>query len=302
MVVDSRVSLFGESRRKEPGRSAVVALLHAFTHIGSVPMFAILPLVGGCAPQVSAGEWQCPGDGGVAAATDPVAVPWSTGFEAPRGLAHPEEAFCDYARVAGYCYGDQVYALVTEPHHQGRFAAEYKVVGGKADQTRCVREGVLPASAYYGAWYFIPEALKEAKGWNLWHFQGRDDDSEPFRDLWDVTLVKGAQAGDWELIVFDPLAPPNKGVYRGPAHRPIPIGSWFHIELFLKRAASTTGEVRLYQDGVLLIEQANLRSDASKFSRWFVGNWAVEATPANSSLFVDDVSISIAPSSTSATQ
>ena len=43
---------------------------------------------------------------------------------------------------------------------------------------------------------------KRPKGWNLWHFQGRDDDSEPFRDLWDVTLVKGAQAGDWELIVL----------------------------------------------------------------------------------------------------
>ena len=300
MVAGSRVTLFGERRSERRRPCSIVALLRNFTDLGSTSAFAAVALLGGCAPQVSAGEWQCPGDGGVLSATDPVAVPWSTGFEAPRGLAHPEEAFCDYGRAGGYCYGDEPYALVAEPHHLGRFAAEFKVVGGKVNQTRCVRQGVLPASAYYGAWYFIPEALKATdSAWNLWHFKGAADESDSLRDLWDVTLVKGAQAGDWELVVYDRLA--NNSTYRGKDRRRVPIGSWFHIELFLKRAADATGEIRLYQDGELLFEQTDLKSDTSKFSQWYVGNWAPDATPANSSVFVDDVSISATLSSNGAT-
>jgi len=228
--------------------------------------------------------------------TDPVTLPWSTGFE---------EGFCDYAKVAGYCYGDQPYVLVTEPHRPGgRFAAEFKVVAGEQNQTRCVRQGVLPESAYYGAWYFIPEALTDQgrAGWNLWHFTGGDAPDPRLPSLWDVTLVKGLQAGDWELVVYDPLAPPNDSTYRGTEHKTVPIGKWFHIELFLKRAADMTGEIALYQDDVKLFDKVNLKSDASKFSQWYVGDWAEEATPADSSLYVDDVSIRATRSSASATQ
>jgi hypothetical protein len=284
--------------------SSVVALLRRFTRVGSMSMLATLSVLGACSPQLSAGVWQCSDDGGTSdggassepAATDPVVVPWSTGFE---------EGFCDYTKVAGYCYGDEEYVLVTEPHHSGRFAAQFTVIGAKEDQTRCVRQGVLPESAYYGAWYFIPEALEDVRSaWNLWHFQGLDDGA---RDLWDVTLVKDSQSGDWELVVYDPVSPPPNNTYRSAVHRPVPIGSWFHIELFLKRAADATGEIRLYQasdgqDRVLLFEKTGLRSDFSKYSQWYVGDWAADATPEDSSLFVDDISISATLSPASASQ
>jgi hypothetical protein len=301
MVVDFRVSLSGESGCGKRRRDWVVAFLRGVPRLGSLSLLAALAVLGGCAPKVSVGEWQCSAGGGASdggasadpAPTDPVAVPWSTGFE---------EGFCDFMRVSGYCYGDEPHVLVTEPHHQGRFAAEFKVVGGQLNQTRCVRQGALPESAYYGAWYFIPEALKEVKSaWNLWHFQGLDDPDD-VQDLWDVTLARGAQPGDWELVVYDPLSPPPNNTYRSADRRPVPIGRWFHIELFLKRAADASGEIRLYQDRVLLLEHTGLRSDASKYTQWYVGNWAENATPPDSSLYVDDMSISATLSSASATQ
>lgn len=263
-------------------------------------MLTALPVLAACAPQVSAGEWQCPADGGAdggaaqpPAETDPVTVPWSTGFE---------NGFCDYTKVAGYCYGYKPYVLVTEPHRLGgRYAVEFTVNGEKGVgldlQTRCVRQGEFPESAFYGAWYFIPEALKDngKQVWNLMHFEGQ---VMPDSRLWDVTLAPGSRSGDWELIVYDPVA---NDTYRSADHRPIPIGSWFHIELLLKRASDSTGKIALYQDGVPLFERSNLKSDASKFTQWYVGDFAASATPADSRLYVDDVSISATLSSTSAT-
>ncbi|MET0790788.1 MAG: heparin lyase I family protein [Polyangiaceae bacterium] len=221
-------------------------------------------------------------------------MPWSTGFE---------DGFCEYPKLdgPGYCYGDAPYVLVSEPHRPGgKFAAEFKVIDDpqNQNQTRCVRQGELPQAAYYGAWYYIPQAPNDKSVWNLWHFQGGDDpDSQ--HDLWDVSLANGAQAGDWELTVLD--RPSGFDNYRSADHIRIPIGSWFHIELFLKRASDATGVVALYQDGVQLFNEVNLTSDASKFTQWYVGDWAHGPTPETSILYVDDVSISATLGSISAT-
>ena len=307
MVVRPRVPT--ERRSSKRRRSGSVAFLRRRPRAGSVWWLVALALalLGACtSKKMSAGNWQCQvegetsdggaSDGGASQGpqpTDPVTVPWSTSFE---------DGFCGYEKVAGFCYGDSLYVVVTDHHHGGHVAAEFKVIGGAQNQTRCVRQGVFPESAYYGAWYLIPEALTEAPSpWNLWHFTGGDGPNQVLPGLWDVSLVKGAQAGDWELVVKDPLAPANEGTYRSADHKRIPIGSWFHIELFLKRATDASGKIALYQDGVLLFEQANLKSDASKFTQWYVGDWAESATPANSSLYVDDVSISATLAPTPAT-
>jgi polysaccharide lyase-like protein len=249
-----------------------------------VSILAALPFLVACAPKVSAGEYQCSADegasdggaSGLPLETDPVNLPWSTGFEA---------GFCDYTKIVNYCYGDAPYVLVQEPHHGGRFAAEFKV-GDTMKQTRCVRGGLFPESAYYSAWYYIPEALKDIKSaWNLWHFQGGAD-PDSLHDLWDVNLSKGVRAGEWELAVLDRTE--NFTTYRSADHISVPIGSWFQITLFLKRASDASGEIKLYQGSTLLFDQTNLKSDAS----------ADGATPATSSVYVDDVSISATFSAT----
>jgi hypothetical protein len=299
MVVGFGLSQSGERSFEKRRAQARVAFWRVVTGASATSMLAALSMMNACAPkQLNVGEWQCStssggGSGGAApSATDPVRMPWSDGFE---------EGFCGYLGEdgPGYCYGDSAYTLVTEPRLHGRYAAEFKVIGDAANQTRCVRQGELPESAVYGAYYFIPEALKHDNKtvWNLFHFQGGD---APDPRLWDVSLAQGVNPGDWELMVWDPVAGET---YRGTAGRTIPIGSWFHIELLLKRASDSTGRIALYQDGgEALFDRMNLKSDASKFTQWYVGNFADGATPADSSLYVDDVSISATVSSASATQ
>jgi len=242
----------------------------------------------GCQPELAAGDWVC-AESGVAQTAkpqdnDPVKAPWSTGFE---------DRFCDYTEQAGYCYaaGKATYNLVREPVHSGRYAAAFSIdtVGGtEHQQARCVRQGTLPTAAYYGAWYYVPEVRDPGdKVWNLFHFQGGADAGERLHNLWDVSLIKG-DSGELELVVYSPLA---RKTLLPEDPTPIPIGAWFHIEMFLKRASDDTGEVALYQDGELLFDATDLVTDDSSFAQWYVGNYSDGMTPSGSILYVDDVSI-----------
>jgi hypothetical protein len=244
---------------------------------------AALAVLVACEPVLHVGKWTCTSnaDAALANATDPVGVPWSTGFE---------DQFCDYTQLAGFCYAEPKasYTTVTSPAHSGQFAAAFRVTTGDTTghQTRCVRQGALPAAAYYGAWYFVPERVTNTGLWNLWHFQGGSP-SGPQHGLWDISLVNGSN-GDLELVVYDFL---NNTTRHSAKATPIPIAGWFHVELFLKRAADATGEVALYQDGQQLLDVTNVITDDSNWGQWYVGNLISGVTPRDSTLYVDDVTI-----------
>jgi hypothetical protein len=228
-----------------------------------------------CKPELVVGKWVCPGESGDK--SDPVALPWSTSFE---------HEFCDYEEVAGFCYADEhsSFETVTSPVHSGRYAAAFRVAGDPevGVQARCVRQGVLPEAAYYGAWYFIPELVTNAEVWNLIHFQGGDTSAQ--HGLWDISLINAE--GGLRLVVFGFL----HGFHRE-APVPVPIGAWFHVQLYLKRAADTSGEIALYVDGRQQFEAKDLITDDSEWGQWYVGNYADAVVRSDSTLYVDDITI-----------
>jgi hypothetical protein len=249
-------------------------------------LLATLVLVTACEPELVVGAWSCnPNDAALAmdssaSETQSMEVPWSTGFESE---------FCDFERAGGFCYAAPLaeYKTVTSPVHSGRYAAAFRVRGdgGDAFQTRCVRKGVLPTAAYYGAWYFIPESASNSALWNLVHVRGNDAGAQ--HGLWDISLMN-RNDGSLEVVVFDHL----RSMVRKPANAaPIPIGAWFHLELYLRRAADATGEVALYQDGLKVLEATRLITDDTSRGQWYVGNLATGLTPAESIVYVDDITL-----------
>jgi hypothetical protein len=242
-----------------------------------------------CKQPLVVGEYRCPVSslegGSLPSKNDPVSVPWATGFE--------NQLDCDYKEVAGYCYSypPASYRVVTSPVHSGQFAAEFTVLtgtdAGAHPQGRCIREGVFPAEAYYGAWYYIPESATSTGLWNLFHFQSGNDS----RGLWDVSLVNGP-TGELNLRVFNFLSKGNMG-----DAPPVPIGSWVHIVFYWKRARDTTGEIALYQNEVRVVDFTNLVTDDNSLGRgqWFVGNLASALQPPESTVYVDDVTIRATP-------
>jgi len=243
-----------------------------------------------CEPTVTIGSCSQPSmsDGSdaassVSSATDAVAVPWSTGFE---------DGICGYVAQGGYCYArhDATLEIVRAPVHSGKYAAAFSVIGttttADRSQARCVRQGAMPKTAYYGAWYYVPELQASDGNWNLFHFLGgvSEEDSHP---LWDISLANDSN-GALVLSVFNlskGTHPPLSGV------PPIPIRTWFHIEMQLTRSAQTNGELAVYQDGALALHLTNLVTDDTEWGQWYVGNYARTLVPAHSTVYVDDVTI-----------
>jgi len=213
----------------------------------------------------------------------PLTAPWTTSFET---------GFCSY-NYGGFCYSDahSSYRIVTSPVRSGSFAAAFDMRPSSADgarQTRCVRQGVLPAEAYYGAWYYVPSDLTGAHTWNLFHFQGGPRGAF-LRGLWDVTMTDDAGNG-YVAFIFDTV---RGRVYAQTAPKPIPRDRWFQLEFYLKRAADATGEVALYQDGEEVVRRTGIATDDTPYGEWYVGNYAamLESLPATVSVYVDDVTV-----------
>jgi hypothetical protein len=210
-------------------------------------------------------------------------LPWSSGFE---------NGWCDYRDGKGFFAesGTKIKEVVTSPVHSGTFAAKFTVDSGDDGQMRAVRSGPMPVEAFYGVWYYVPALAKNTGLWNLIHFQG-DNSSVNQGHLWDISLVNN-DSGDLRLEVFSYWITDGPNQSKNP---PIPIGKWFHIEMFWKRATDETGEVIVYQDGKSVYEMTNIKTDntssTSSVVNWYVGNLATDLEPIESTVYVDDVSI-----------
>jgi hypothetical protein len=245
----------------------------------------LLSVAFACEPTVVIGARACPSD--ARAPLDPntsIGVPWTTGFE---------DGFCDYASPMGFCFatGSGSLSVVTSPVHSGQYAAAFSVQGGAVDgggaQVRCVQQGLFPSAAYYGAWYYVPEFALNAGNWNLLHFQGGVP-GQTLHGLWDVSLVNLGAGGPLHVLFFDFLtgsAPDSSAV------PPIPLSQWFHLEVYFKRAKDATGELSVWQDGVMAVHLTGLRTDDTDWGQWYVGNLAAALVPGASTVYVDDVTI-----------
>jgi hypothetical protein len=227
----------------------------------------------------------CPDDAGSDDALAPLVVPWQTGFE---------NGFNDYGQPPN-CYAQPLgssFTIVSSPLpvRSGLHAAAFTVNSAlstpqSSAETRCVKQGVLPKSAYYGAWYYVPAPATNTGNWNLLHFRGSNVANGPTHGLWDVSLINEPD-GALATSVFDFIR--MRTLEAGPA---IPIDQWFHLEVFFQRSCGATGEFKLYRDGQPVLDVVG-PSDDTAWGGWHVGNFANALSPAVSTVYVDDVTIS----------
>jgi hypothetical protein len=267
----------------------------ARAHAGAAVVLGGLALTA-CAPSAVIGTRYCEASPGPEAGfapdpTVPISLSWSTGFE---------DGFCSYAPPSGYCYTAQAgtYSVVTSPVHSGRYAAAFLVqsdaAGSSQSQARCIVQGALPTTAYYGAWYYVPAHAQVNDGglWNLFHFTAGLPEAGLPRPIWDVQLITPDDAGmRTQLYGF----PPTGGTPEAGVVPPIPVAQWFHIEVYYKHTNDNSGELLLFQDGVLAARLDGLNADDSVVGQWFVGNLAAGLQPAASTIYVDDVTIRASP-------
>jgi len=250
-------------------------------------MLALAGLSSACGSKVVIATWTCSQSSDSTSSDAGDSFEWSTGFE---------DGFYDYLASCGFCFGTGVssYQIVTSPVHTGKYAAAFNVTANHTgNQVRCVRQGTLPAQAYYGAWYYVPSlATNNNAVWNLFHFAGGAGPSDMLHGLWDISLINTA-TGDLRLVVYQfPMTGAAGGTPALSGETTIPIGTWFRIVIFLKRAADATGEVQVYLNTVSILHLTGIVTDDSQWGQWYVGNLAENLTPPDSTLYVDDVTIS----------
>lgn len=250
-----------------------------------------------CEPELNVGSWPCTTssgpqgrapDGSVVPVLDPIASSWDNGFE---------DGFCGYARAKGFCYASSAasYALVDAPVHSGRRAVRFTVLdqaNPDGTQARCVREGKVPDDAVYGAWFFLPATATVNANWNLMFFNGGLE-GERAKGAWDVSLGN-ADDGTLTLHVLNHLTDKPLPQDKTPEVR---IGEWFHVEFRWRRAQDTTGAVALYKDDELVAQATGIQTERADvtWQQWYAGNLVGDVTPADSTLYLDDVSIAPPP-------
>ena len=264
-----------------------------FLRLGCLKLSTALLLAvaaSGCSPELVVGkkivtEESCAFVGGAGAGPEDkvVEIGWKTGFE---------NGSCDYDRQGGQCYaiGDASFAFVDDPVQAGSSAGAFTVTTDMDDatavpHTRCYVEGVLPTDAVFGAWFYIPEFAR-AGNWNLMFFQA----VVPNPGLFSVSLA--SDGGNLHLYVLNHMT----GAFSTPDPAPaVPIATWFQIEFRLLRATDETGAWALYQDRTLLHEETGIMTDRHDVHQWYVGNWADLLMPAESTVYVDEVTVSALP-------
>jgi hypothetical protein len=154
-------------------------------------------------------------------------------------------------------------------------------------QAALFRNGPFPSEAYYSAWFRLSETHTTAY-WAIMKIQAlmNPTDTMPI-NVWDLVL-ESDDMGTLTLFLSDH----RNSITVARSTMPVPIGVWFHVEMFLKAAADTTGRIAVWQDGVQVLSVDNYNTAPSDQLLFGVGNIATAITPTLATILIDDAAIS----------
>jgi hypothetical protein len=75
--------------------------------------------------------------------------------------------------------------------------------------------------------------------------------------------------------------------------RSVPIGRWFHVEVYLQQSSEFAGRIAVWQDGRKLWDLRGVRTKyADGDERWSVNNYSDGVVPSPTTIYVDDATVS----------
>ena len=152
------------------------------------------------------------------------------------------------------------------------------------------REQPSPPEAYYGAWFYIPAALQVGTWLSLHHFGYHRSAGADITPLWDFNVYPGP---DGKLIarLYESAVVAN---FDQTNPIPVPVGQWVHFEIFFRKATDTTGRITIWQDGVQILDHANVATAPTDLLQWDAGGGSNDVAPAPAAVYFDDAAISLA--------
>jgi polysaccharide lyase-like protein len=152
------------------------------------------------------------------------------------------------------------------------------------------REQPSPPEAYYGAWFFIPASLQVRSWLSLHHFgYHRSAGVAETTPLWDFNVYPGSD-GNLIAHVYDATAMAN---IDQTSPIPVPMAAWVHFEIFFRKAADATGRITIWQDGVQILDHANVVTAPTDLIQWDAGGGSNDIAPSPAAVYFDDATISL---------
>lgn len=192
----------------------------------------------------------------------------------------------------------------TDLAHAGRYAGKPTMgptmgAPGMASSSYFYRNQV-PPSAYYAAWYYIPSTVTIHSWMSLAHFRSSTtgDDTNPTA-IWDLNVwpvVEGSlppgtlPVGTLTTHFYNYLTMTNADQLVTQA---VPTDQWVHFEILLRKATDATGQVTVWQDNVMIVDLQNVPTVLTAWVQWDAGGASNDLSPATSSIYMDDASISL---------
>jgi hypothetical protein len=187
--------------------------------------------------------------------------------------------------------------------HSGRYSGRMSILTPGISAVRLFRwnESRANLEAYYSAWFYFPRSYRVPVWWNIFQFKSRTGAvaNDPFWTLQVGNRRDGAMYLFLEWWNGLSIEGPHRGEFGGrsfeQALRDIPVGSWTHIEVFLRQSSAFDGQLIVWQDGVELFNVRDVRTRypaANGANEWSVNNYSEAIAPSPTTIYIDDASIS----------
>jgi hypothetical protein len=193
--------------------------------------------------------------------------------------------------------------------HTGSWSLKAKIwTSGGSSGVRAFRwdEAHAHRSAYYSAWFYIPERPVIGSWWQIFQYKSKTTggQTDPFFYLeiedrsdgslrpkvtwWNGLSLEGPQEGQsggrqWPIDSFT-----------------IPVGEWFHVESFMRQSSGFDGQITYWINGEEIFDIQNVRTGHYNCqmntwctrNEWSINTYGRSITPNPNTLYMDDAAIS----------
>lgn len=241
------------------------------------------PLVGAaCARQADLGSI---GDG-------PASVLWRGTFE-PGNLSEWTGDGEGNVYTQNVALADRPVATLAMAH-TGRYGGMFTITpkAAMASTAYLYRNQPSPSQGYYSAWFYVPSTITVGSWLSLTHFSGSETgDGKNLSAIWDVNLYP-LPGGGLAAQLFGYVSGVNT---RQTTPVPFPLDTWTQLEVYLSKATDLTGVVTVWQNGVQILQHANVATTFNDWVQWDAGGAADSVVPSPAYVYMDDAVISLVP-------
>ena len=172
----------------------------------------------------------------------------------------------------------------------GDYAAQATIANVNGDQgVRLFRwcESQRNDELYYSTWYYIPQQFNTVAGWwNIFQFKSKTPNTN---DPFFILNVGNRSNGGMHFYLYDWQ---RERSYTQNA-MDIPVGRWFHVEVYYKSAGDNSGAITVWQDGVEIFDVQNVQTRyPNGDTQWALTNYTSRISPDPATIYLDDAAIS----------